>query len=142
VDLKQANPLGAVKMASRNNLITGVIACWTLLWISHVGLQINWINYTDRKFEWGVAQSGASLALMGLLVAVFPKLIIPRLGLERSITYGLLVYALSQLLIAAAPGVSTARGHLGTPVVLLGLILASAGTVAFPSTLAFLSNQV
>lgn len=31
------------------------------------------LQYTDRKFEWGVAQSGASLALMGLLVAVFPK---------------------------------------------------------------------
>ncbi|CAN0521651.1 unnamed protein product, partial [Ectocarpus sp. 12 AP-2014] len=73
VDLKQANPLGAVTMATRNQLITGVFACWTLLWIAHVGLQINWINYTDRKFGWGVAQSGASLALMGLLVAVFPK---------------------------------------------------------------------
>lgn len=30
-------------------------------------------QYTDRKFEWGVAESGSSLALMGLLVAVFPK---------------------------------------------------------------------
>ncbi|CAN0177936.1 unnamed protein product, partial [Hapterophycus canaliculatus] len=44
VQMKQANPLGALTMATRNKLITGVIACWTLLWIAHVGLQINWIN--------------------------------------------------------------------------------------------------
>lgn len=44
MDLKQANPLGALWMATRNKLITGMFACWTLLWIAHVGLQINWIN--------------------------------------------------------------------------------------------------
>ncbi|CAM9189870.1 unnamed protein product [Ectocarpus sp. 4 AP-2014] len=142
VDLKQANPLGAVTMATRNHLITGVFACWTLLWIAHVGLQINWINYTDRKFGWGVAQSGASLALMGLLVAVFPKLIIPRLGLERSISTGLLIYTVGQLVIAAAPGVSQGSGMYGTPMAVLGLVLASAGTIVFPSMLAYLCNQV
>ncbi|CAM9870219.1 unnamed protein product [Pylaiella littoralis] len=141
VNLKQANPLGAVRMASRNKLITGIITCWTLLWIAHVGLQINWINYTDRKFGWGVAQSGASLALMGLLVAVFPKLIIPRLGLERSITAGLLTYTVGQLVIASAPGISTQHGQYGTPMVVAGLVLASAGTITFPSMLAYLCNQ-
>lgn len=50
VDLKQANPLGAVTMATRNQLITGVFACWTLLWIAHVGLQINWINVRPVVF--------------------------------------------------------------------------------------------
>ncbi|CAN0082112.1 unnamed protein product, partial [Ectocarpus sp. 12 AP-2014] len=50
VDLKQANPLGAVTMATRNQLITGVFACWTLLWIAHVGLQINWINVSPAVF--------------------------------------------------------------------------------------------
>ncbi|CAN0041571.1 unnamed protein product [Ascophyllum nodosum] len=142
VDLSQANPLGAMKLASRNKLITGIVACWTLMWIAHVGLQINWINYTDRKFEWGVAQSGASLALMGLMVAVFPKLIIPRLGLERSITHGLMVYSIGQLVIATAPGVKTPRASLGTPLVVAGLVMASAGAIVFPSTLAYLSNQV
>ena len=38
-------------------------------------IMMRWEQYTDRKFEWGVAQSGASLALMGLLVAVFPKVL-------------------------------------------------------------------
>ncbi|CAN0408549.1 unnamed protein product, partial [Discosporangium mesarthrocarpum] len=89
--------MGAIKMALHNKLVTGVTMCWALLWIAHSGLQINWINYTDLKLNWSVAQSGASLTLLGLLVAVFPKLVIPRLGLERSITYGLFVYAISQV---------------------------------------------
>eukprot|EP00752_Nemacystus_decipiens_P011767 g10443.t1 len=142
VDLKQANPLGAVLLATRNKLITGVIACWTLLWIAHVGLQINWINYSDLKFGWNSAQSGASLTLMGLLGTVFPKIIIPRLGLERSITYGLLTYTVGQLVIASAPGMTTKHGQYGTPLVVSGLVLASAGTIVFPSMLAYLCNQV
>ncbi|CAN0221700.1 unnamed protein product, partial [Hapterophycus canaliculatus] len=99
-------------------------------------------QYTDRKFGWGVAQSGASLALMGLLVAVFPKLIIPRLGLERSITTGLLIYTVGQLVIAAAPGVTNELSRYGTPMAVSGLVLASAGTIVFPSMLAYLCNQV
>lgn len=47
-----------------------------------------------------------------------------------------------QVLIATAPGVTNARSNLGTPMVLAGLVLTAAGTVVFPSTLAYLSNQV
>lgn len=44
VDLTQANPLGAIRMATRNKLMFGVIATWMLMWVAHVGLQMNWIN--------------------------------------------------------------------------------------------------
>ncbi|CAN0234672.1 unnamed protein product [Ascophyllum nodosum] len=47
VDLRQANPVGAVKLASRNQLMTGIFACWAAMWVAHVGLQVNWINYTQ-----------------------------------------------------------------------------------------------
>jgi len=47
-----------------------------------------------------------------------------------------------QLVIASAPGATTQYGQYGTPVVVAGLVLASAGTIVFPSLLAYLCNQV
>lgn len=44
VDLTQANPLGAARLAGRNKLVTGVMVTWVLIWIAQVGFQINWIN--------------------------------------------------------------------------------------------------
>lgn len=46
-----------------------------------------------------------------------------------------------QLVIASAPGISTQHGQYGTPMVVAGLVLASAGTITFPSMLAYLCNQ-
>lgn len=47
-----------------------------------------------------------------------------------------------QLVIATAPGARNPNAIIGTPLVITGLIMTSAGTIVFPSTLAYLSNQV
>ncbi|CAM9185923.1 unnamed protein product [Chrysoparadoxa australica] len=139
VDWANANPWGALQMISRSKLIAGVTICWMLMWVAHAGLQINFINYTELKFAWTTAQSGASLAMLGLLVAVLPKLIIPRLGLSGTICAVLPVYALSQLMIAVAPA---GNSPTTTTLMYMGLALSAVGTVSFPAMLAVLNQQV
>ncbi|KAG5187557.1 major facilitator superfamily domain-containing protein [Tribonema minus] len=136
VDFTMANPVGALRLLSRSPISLGISICYCLHWIANAGLQINFFNYTEKKLSWTPAQSGGGLALMGILVAVAPKLIIPRFGLRRALPLCLAVYAAAQLLIGAAPAGS------GTAWVYTGLALSAVGSVAFPTTLALLNQQV
>merc|ERR1712129_538610 len=45
-------------------------------------------------FGWTQAQSGPVLVMVGLMLAIVPRLLVPLLGLQKSINFGLLVYAL------------------------------------------------
>lgn len=70
----------------------------------------------------------------------FFSLIVPHIFL---VSLALLLLPLNQkALIAVAPGVRNKYSRFGTPVVVSGLVLASAGTVVFPAILALLSDQV
>jgi fucose permease len=94
---------------------------------------VNFINYTQKKFDWGLAQSSSALCLMFSLVALLPKLVLSRLGVQRSITLCSLVYASAFFLLGA-----TNSPHM----VYVALVLLAAGATALPATLALLTNQV
>lgn len=47
-----------------------------------------------------------------------------------------------QVVLGAAPGATNPYSKLGTPMVVAGLVLTSAGTIVFPAILAYLCNQV
>ena len=69
-------------------------------------VQSNWSFYTIEKFHWTERTVGASLAVVGLAVAVVQggliRTIIPRLGQQRSVYFGLLFYSLGFFLYAFA----------------------------------------
>mmetsp|Transcript_38851 Transcript_38851/g.90865 ORF Transcript_38851/g.90865 Transcript_38851/m.90865 type:complete len:143 (+) Transcript_38851:207-635(+) len=66
------------------------------------------------------------------MLAITPRLLVPRLGLQRSIRLGILVFAAGQL----------ANGLAATPPLFFGAIfLTSIGTVCLPATVAFLANM-
>lgn len=71
--------------------------------------------------------------MMFAFVAVLPKLILPALGVQRSITVCSLVYAAAFFLLAS----TTVSG-----LVYAALILLAVGSTALPATLALLTNQV
>jgi DHA1 family tetracycline resistance protein-like MFS transporter len=67
---------------------------------------VNWTLYTQLKFGWSAWEVGLSLSFAGVVVALsqifLTRILIPRLGEERSITIGLLSYAICFVLFGCA----------------------------------------
>ena len=50
-------------------------AAYFLLNLSQCGLQSTWINYLDHRFGWSTEVSGATLMIVGVVVAVIPPIV-------------------------------------------------------------------
>jgi MFS transporter, DHA1 family, tetracycline resistance protein len=83
----RANPLGTLKQMSRYPVVLLMLAALLLWQLAHQVLPSTWAFYTIAKFHWTDAQVGASLAFVGLLMAlaqgVLTRVLIPWLGGER-----------------------------------------------------------
>jgi MFS transporter, DHA1 family, tetracycline resistance protein len=103
---KRANPIGSLKFLFRYKIILGLVASIILLYIAAHAIQSTWGYYTMFKFNWNEAMVGYSLAFVGFLIALVQglliRLIIPKLGQQRSVYIGLAVYALGFLLFGLA----------------------------------------
>lgn len=73
-------------------------------------------------------------------ISPLPYILLPTLSLPFFPCGADVMFA--QLVIASAPGVTNELSRYGTPMAVSGLVLASAGTIVFPSMLAYLCNQV
>jgi len=69
-------------------------------------VQSVWTFYTMQKFKWDEDVVGYSLGFIGLLIALVQggliRVAIPKLGQERSIWIGLVLYAIGMLLFGLA----------------------------------------
>ena len=103
---KRANPIGSLKFFLRYKVILGLVASIVLLYIAAHAVQSTWSYYTMFKFGWDAKWVGYSLGFVGLMVALVQgwliRLIIPKLGQQRSIYVGLALYALGFLLFGLA----------------------------------------
>ena len=83
----RANPLGTLEQMRRYPVVLLMLAALLLWQLAHQVLPSTWAFYTIAKFHWTSAQVGASLAFVGLLMAlaqgVLTRVLIPRLGGER-----------------------------------------------------------
>ena len=77
-----------------------------LVYIGAHAVQSNWSYFTMYMFGWKEKEVGLSLGLIGLLVGLVQGVLIrwinPKIGNERSIYYGLGLYAVGMLLFAFA----------------------------------------
>ncbi|HRJ30308.1 MAG TPA: TCR/Tet family MFS transporter [Cyclobacteriaceae bacterium] len=103
---RRANPVGTLKSLFRYPVIAGLFVSLAFLYISSHAVQSNWSYYTIEKFSWDERAIGISLGVVGLVSAVVQgwliRLIIPKLGQERSVYIGLSLYALGFLLFGLA----------------------------------------
>ena len=103
---KRANPIGSLMQLSRYPAVVGLIASFVLIYLAAQSVQSVWTYYTIQKFNWGETSIGISLSLIGLLVGLVQGLLIrytiPKLGKERSVIIGLLLYSTGLLLFAFA----------------------------------------
>jgi len=83
----RANPLGTLKQMRQYPIVLLTLGAVLLWQIAHQVLPSTWAFYTIAKFHWTSAQVGASLAFVGLLMAlsqgVLTRVLIPWLGGDR-----------------------------------------------------------
>ncbi|CAM9425003.1 unnamed protein product [Chrysoparadoxa australica] len=139
INWRKANPIGALKLVRAEMVMSRLVMSYMLLWAAQAGLTSTFINLGEKKYGWSTTQTGAGLAVIGILVAVLPKILLPRLGLLKGLQTALACTSVAHLLFAlpAAPG-----SWLGNVFAYCGLAMAAVGGVSFPSLLALASGQV
>jgi DHA1 family tetracycline resistance protein-like MFS transporter len=102
----RANPVNSLLNLKRYPVILGLVASLVLVYISAHAVQSNWVYYTMEKFKWTPRMVGISLAVVGLVFAIVQggliRIIIPRLGQERSVYVGLGFTSMGFVLYALA----------------------------------------
>ncbi len=107
--LKNANPIGAFKHFAKYPLIKPLIVCIFLINVAAHAVQSTWSYYTMERYGWDERMVGISMGFIGVLLAVVQagllRIIIPKLGLPKSIVigFGLYVFAFPMMAFSYEP---------------------------------------
>jgi len=84
----------------------GAATSFFFLWLGNTCVNAVFGNYCNHLFGWGPEQSAPIGLLVGIVLALAPKTLVPRLGAKRSIVVGAAVYAAGLILtgLARTPG--------------------------------------
>ena len=103
---KRANPLGAMRVLIKHPEIGGLALSFFLIYMAVQSVQSNWNYFTMAQFDWKPRMVGISLGVIGVLVAIVQggliRIINPRLGNNRSVYTGLLLYSIGLFLFSFA----------------------------------------
>jgi len=133
VDLATANPLGTLSLLFRRTpLLRAATTAFFLIWFGNACINSIFGNYVNHLFKWGPAESAPLLVLVGLMIAIAPPLLGPRLGLKLSIQVGAVVYGLGLLATAFASS---------PPSLVYSVLFTSVGCICIPALVAFIANQ-
>ena len=105
-DWKRANPIGAFKLLTKYPVIAGLVVSIALIYIAAHSVQTTWSYYTIEKLKWTENMIGFSLGVIGVCIMIVQGLIvrvvIPKIGQEKSLYIGLAFYTFGLLLFAYA----------------------------------------
>ncbi len=105
-DWKRANPVGSLGNLRKYPVILGLVGSLILVQIAAHAVQSNWSYYTIEKFHWNERMVGLSIAMIGVAIASVQggliRLVLPRLGPQRSVYTGLSLYSVGFFLFAIA----------------------------------------
>lgn len=134
---KRANPVGTLKTLTRFPVIAGLIVSLAFIYVSAHAVQTNWSYYVIEKFGWTPKDIGWSLAVVGVAFAIIQggliRVIIPKLGQERSVYLGLFLYAVGFLLYGVA-----SEGWMMYPVTIVYCL----GSIAGPALQGIMSSTI
>jgi DHA1 family tetracycline resistance protein-like MFS transporter len=103
---KRANPFGSLQFLTKHPEIGGLAFGFFLIYLGGQSVQGNWNFFTIYRFNWTEKMVGISLAVVGVLVgavqAGLTRVVVPKLGNEKSIYIGLSLYTLGLVLFAFA----------------------------------------
>lgn len=105
-DWKNADPLSAFKNIKKYQVVMWLIIGEFMILLSGKAVELNWNYYTKYAFDWSNDMIYASLALVGVTVAVVQgwliRLIIPKIGEIKAVYLGLFFETLGLTLFAFA----------------------------------------
>jgi DHA1 family tetracycline resistance protein-like MFS transporter len=103
---KRANPVGSLMQLKKYPAVAGLIISLTLVYIGAHAVQSTWSFYNIGKFNWDEKMVGYSLAFVGFMIALVQggliRIVIPKIGQEKSLYFGLLLYSIGMVLFAFA----------------------------------------
>ncbi len=103
---KRANPIGTLLHLRKYHTVLKLMIPLFLLYLASHAVQSNWPYYTQYKFGWNERMVGISLGVVGLMIAIVQggliRVIVPKLGNERSIELGFFLYFAGMLCFALA----------------------------------------
>jgi DHA1 family tetracycline resistance protein-like MFS transporter len=104
---KRANPLSSLlQLKKHKNLSGGLIITFILLYIADHAVMSTWTFINIEKFGWSNAFIGLSLTFAGIMVVIVQggliRVINPKIGNEKCIFIGLVLYTLALLFFAFA----------------------------------------
>lgn len=76
---------------SSKSLLRAASLAYACLSMARRSLDAQFVNYSNLRFGWSQAQSGPVLVLVGLMMGIVPRILVPLLGLQKCIHYGLLI---------------------------------------------------
>jgi DHA1 family tetracycline resistance protein-like MFS transporter len=105
-DIKRANPFTSLLQLRKYESVIGLAVSLFLVYVAAQAVQSTWTYFTIYKFNWNGKMIGYSLATVGVVTAFVQGFLIrkllPKLGNERAIWIGLLLYATGLILFAFA----------------------------------------
>jgi MFS transporter, DHA1 family, tetracycline resistance protein len=105
-DWRRANPVGSLMHLKKYPTLGGLFISLTFIYIAAHAVQSNWNYFTMYRFNWSPKMVGISLGVVGLLIGLVQGILIrftsPRLGNEKSVYVGLMLYTLGMFLFAFA----------------------------------------
>jgi DHA1 family tetracycline resistance protein-like MFS transporter len=106
LDWKRCNPLGSLIQLKKYPSVISLSVCLFIIYFAAHAVQSVWTFYTMQKFNWNEDIVGYSLGFIGLMIAIVQggliRIAIPKLGQERSIWLGLMLYAIGMVLFGLA----------------------------------------
>ena len=136
-NLKTANALASLARLKRYPKVLSLAGALVLVYLASYALQSVWTYYNMYKFGWTEALVGYSLGFVGITIAVVQggliRIIIPKLGQERSLYIGLALYSFGYILFAFASE---------SWMMFAFMIPYSLGGIAGPALQGIMSNQV
>jgi MFS transporter, DHA1 family, tetracycline resistance protein len=105
-EIKRANPIGSLKQLQKYPALGGLVFSFILIYLASHAVQSNWNFFAIEKFQWSELKIGVSLSVVGALIGIVQGVLIryinPKLGNNKSVYVGLLLYALGLTLFAVA----------------------------------------
>ncbi|TWR31422.1 TCR/Tet family MFS transporter [Mucilaginibacter pallidiroseus] len=103
---KRANPLGSLMQLKKYPQVFGLAVCLFIVYFAGHAVQSVWTFYTMEKFKWSEDVVGYSLGFIGVTIAAVQggliRVAIPKLGEQRSVWIGLVLYGIGMLLFGLA----------------------------------------
>lgn len=134
---KRANPIGTLRQMFKYDSVLALITPFILVTIAGYATQSTWAYFTREQFGWDGTMVGYSLAMVGLMAAIvqggLTRVVIPKLGMEKSIYIGLVLWAVGYVMYAMAT-----EGWM----MFAFTVVASLGGIAMPALQGIMSNAV